>query len=48
MQNAQVRDRLAGLGVEPVADSPAEFRRFVAKELRAFAEQVRLAGIQPE
>jgi tripartite-type tricarboxylate transporter receptor subunit TctC len=48
MQNAQVRDKLAGLGVEPVADSPAEFKRFVAKELRAFAEQVRLAGIQPE
>ena len=48
MQNAGVRERLAALGVEPVADSPAEFKNFVASELRAYAEQVRLAGIQPE
>ena len=43
-----VRDRLDKLGVEPVADSPAEFKKFVAAELRAYAEQVRLAGVKPE
>jgi tripartite-type tricarboxylate transporter receptor subunit TctC len=48
MQNAGVREKLAGLGVEPVADSPAEFKKFVAAELRAYAEQVRLAGVTPE
>ena len=48
MQNQGVRDRLAALGVEPVADSPAEFKKFVAAELRAYAEQVRLAGVTPE
>jgi tripartite-type tricarboxylate transporter receptor subunit TctC len=48
MQNAGVREKLTALGVEPVADSPAQFRNFVASELRAYAEQVRLAGIQPE
>jgi len=48
MQNAGVREKLAGLGVEPVADSPAEFKKFFAGELRAYAEQVRLAGVQPE
>ncbi len=48
MQNAEVRDRLAKIGVEPVADSPAEFKKFVAAELKAYAEQVRLAGVKPE
>jgi tripartite-type tricarboxylate transporter receptor subunit TctC len=48
MQNPGVREKLAGLGVEPVADSPAEFKKFVANELRAYAEQVRLAGVTPE
>ena len=48
MQNPGVREKLAGLGVEPVADSPAEFKKFVASELRAYAEQVRLAGVTPE
>jgi tripartite-type tricarboxylate transporter receptor subunit TctC len=48
MQNPGVLEKLAGLGVEPVADSPAEFKKFVANELRAYAEQVRLAGVTPE
>ena len=48
MQNPGVREKLAGLGVEPVADTPAEFKKFVAAELRAYAEQVRLAGVTPE
>jgi hypothetical protein len=34
--------------VEPVADTPAEFKKFVAAELRAYSEQVRLAGVTPE
>jgi len=34
--------------VEPVADTPAEFKKFVSAELRAYAEQVRLAGVTPE
>ena len=48
MQDAGVRQRLVGIGVEPVADSPADFRKFVAAELKAYAEQVRLAGVKPE
>ena len=43
-----VREKLAALGVEPVADTPAEFKKFVSAELRAYAEQVRLAGVTPE
>ena len=48
MQDPGVRQRLAALGVEPVADSPADFRKFIAAELKAYAEQVRLAGVMPE
>ena len=48
MQNPGVREKLAALGVEPVADTPAEFKKFVSAELRAYAEQVRLAGVTPE
>jgi tripartite-type tricarboxylate transporter receptor subunit TctC len=48
MEVPEVRERLVKLGVEPVADSPADFKRFVAAELKAYAEQVRLAGIKPE
>jgi len=48
MQNSGVREKLAALGVEPVADSPSEFKKFIANELRAYGEQVRLAGVQPE
>jgi tripartite-type tricarboxylate transporter receptor subunit TctC len=48
MQNAEVRDRLMKIGVEPVADSPAEFRKFVQAEIRAYAEQARVAGVKPE
>jgi tripartite-type tricarboxylate transporter receptor subunit TctC len=48
MQDPGVRQRLAGIGVEPVADSPADFRKFVAAELKAYGEKVRLAGVKPE
>jgi tripartite-type tricarboxylate transporter receptor subunit TctC len=48
MQKPQVKERLAQLGVIPIADSPAEFRKFMENEFRAYGEMVRLAGIQPE
>jgi len=48
MQVPEVRQRLVAIGVEPVADSPAEFKKFVASELKAYEEQVRLAGVKPE
>jgi tripartite-type tricarboxylate transporter receptor subunit TctC len=38
--------RLAGLGVEPAANSPQEFRKFLAAETAKYAEYVRLAGVQ--
>lgn len=48
MQNAEVRGRLMKIGVEPVADSPAEFKKFVQAEIKAYAEQARMAGVKPE
>ena len=48
MQKPEVRERLAKLGAQPVADSPADFRKFIQAELKAYGEQAKLAGIQPE
>jgi tripartite-type tricarboxylate transporter receptor subunit TctC len=48
MHKPQVKERIAQLGVEPVADSPADFRKFMAGEFRAYGEMARLAGIEPE
>jgi tripartite-type tricarboxylate transporter receptor subunit TctC len=48
MQNPEVRTRLNNIGVEPVADSPADFKKFVQSEIKAYAEQARMAGIKPE
>jgi tripartite-type tricarboxylate transporter receptor subunit TctC len=43
-----VRESLAAIGMEPVGNAPAEFKAFVAKSIKRYAELVKLAGIQPE
>jgi tripartite-type tricarboxylate transporter receptor subunit TctC len=43
-----VAGKLATLGVDPVATSPADFKQFVSAEIRKQAEAVRIAGIEPE
>jgi hypothetical protein len=48
MDNPKVRERLVGMGVQPVGNTPAEFRRFFMDEMRIHADMVRVAGIQPE
>jgi tripartite-type tricarboxylate transporter receptor subunit TctC len=48
MQKPQVKERMAQLGVLPVPGSPAEFRKFMAKEFQAYGEMVRLARVTPE
>jgi tripartite-type tricarboxylate transporter receptor subunit TctC len=48
LQNPKVRDRLLGLGVWPVGNTPAEFGKFYMDEIRAHAEMARTAGIKPE
>ena len=48
VQNPEAKDRLMKLGVEPIADSPADFRKFFFAEIKSNAEQARDAGIKPE
>jgi tripartite-type tricarboxylate transporter receptor subunit TctC len=48
MANPQVRERLQTQGIIPVGNSPAEFKTYVESEIRAYAEMVKLAGIEPE
>ena len=43
-----VRDRLASLGAEVVANSPEEFSRFVQAEIRKWAAVTKAAGIKLE
>jgi tripartite-type tricarboxylate transporter receptor subunit TctC len=43
-----VQERLAGLRLTPVGDTPKEFTAFIETELKRFAEMVKLAGYTPE
>lgn len=43
-----VRERLAPLGLDPVGDSPAEFRAFIEAQVKHYAEVIKIAKIQPE
>jgi tripartite-type tricarboxylate transporter receptor subunit TctC len=43
-----VQERLAGLGVESVGDTPAEFRQFVIGAIKRAADLTRVEGIEPE
>ncbi|MGZ8154173.1 MAG: Bug family tripartite tricarboxylate transporter substrate binding protein [Burkholderiales bacterium] len=43
-----VKERLAGLGVEPVGNPPAEFRAFLVRAIKRAGELTKIAGIQPE
>jgi len=41
-------DKIRALGIDPVGDTPAEFRKFYLAEIGRYAEWVKLARIQPE
>ena len=43
-----VRENYAALGLSPVGSSPAEFKSFLAEQVRAYAELVKIAKIEPQ
>jgi tripartite-type tricarboxylate transporter receptor subunit TctC len=43
-----LRDRLTGIGVIPLGNAPAEFKPFIAAQVRQVADIVRAAGIEPQ
>ena len=48
LQVPRIRDAIIAAGYDPLADTPADFGKFVRAEIRKYAEIVRAAKIQPE
>lgn len=48
MQAPVVRERRAGLGMEPVGSAPAEFAAQLKEETLRWSALVRDAGVRPE
>lgn len=48
LKNPQTHERLRTLQLEPVGDSPAQFKAFIDDQLKRFAEMVKLAKVEPE
>ena len=44
----EVRERLLGMGIDPVGNTPAEFRDFLAADRERFQKMFRLSGLSPE
>lgn len=47
-QDAQFRQRIMAVGLEPIGSTPEEFRKLVIANIKRFAELVKLAGVEPE
>ena len=43
-----VKERLAGAGIEPAGGTPAQFSTFIESEMKRWAQVAKDAGIQPE
>ena len=48
LKSPEMRERLAALGVDPVGNSSAEFRDYLAAEKERFAKMYRFTGLTPE
>ena len=48
LKQEDVRARLAGLGLEPIGNSPEAFERMIASESRKWSDTMRKANIQPQ
>jgi tripartite-type tricarboxylate transporter receptor subunit TctC len=47
LASADVKEKLATLGLDPLGNTPEEFQRMIAAESRKWAEIVRKADIKP-
>jgi tripartite-type tricarboxylate transporter receptor subunit TctC len=48
LATSEVREKFAPLALDPIGSAPAEFRAFVAAQIKMFSELVRLAKIEPQ
>ena len=48
LATADVRERFAPLAVDPIGSPPAQFKTFVATQIKMFEELVRVAKIEPQ
>jgi tripartite-type tricarboxylate transporter receptor subunit TctC len=48
VDQADVQDRLAQTGIEPVGNTPAEAKRFLDAEIAKWAKVITAAGVKPE
>jgi len=48
LQSAEVKERFANLGAEPMPMTPAEFRNFVRVEIDESAKVIKAAGIKAQ
>jgi tripartite-type tricarboxylate transporter receptor subunit TctC len=48
LASADVKDKLAGLGLDPLGNSPEDFAKMIAAESRKWSEIVRKADIKPQ
>jgi len=48
LKSSEVRERFAALALDPIGSAPAEFKAFVASQVKMFGELVRLAKIEPQ
>ncbi len=48
VQRADVRERFAQQGIDPVGNSPAEFRKFLQDEVEKWAKVIRAANVKVE
>jgi tripartite-type tricarboxylate transporter receptor subunit TctC len=48
LADPKLSERFMALGLNPVGNSPAVFKKFFDEQIRIYAEMVRIAGLRPE
>jgi len=48
MHSPEMRERLAGIGTDPVTNSPEEFAAYIQAEIRKWGDVIRKAGLKAD